>query len=214
VRSVLAGHASFLALLVDLAEERLIELELLSIHLALCVFVLLLVNLLLKELRVLVVDLLDLLVEAPLLLIIIVLVARPNLSLLIMVVLRVAFAGLLLLHLLVEEHAHLVLLFFLGLESAHLLGALTQVLLHLVLLQVQVFLRLLLVLALDNGSGHSVHELLSALLTGQELAVAVVLLLSDDAHVLLLGLHVPLNLALLLLLLLFLVHLVLDEHLF
>lgn len=92
--SVLAGRA-LLSLLVNFAEEGLVELELLSIHLALCLFALLLVNLLLKELRVLSVDLLDLVVQAFLFFFVVHLVARPNFGLLVVMFLRVAFASLL-----------------------------------------------------------------------------------------------------------------------
>jgi hypothetical protein len=89
---VLAGR-TLLPLLVDFAEEGLVKLELLFIHLALCLFTLLLVNLLLKELRILIIDLLDLLIQPFLLLLIVRLVARPNNRLLIVVVLSVALTA-------------------------------------------------------------------------------------------------------------------------
>jgi hypothetical protein len=97
--SVLAGR-TLLSLLVDLAEEGLVELELLSIHLALCLFALLLINLLLKELSILTIDLLDLLIQPFLFLLIVRLVARPNHCLLIVVVLSVALTAKLFLNLL------------------------------------------------------------------------------------------------------------------
>lgn len=89
---MLAGR-TLLPLLVDFAEEGLVKLELLFIHLALCLFTLLLVNLLLKELRILIIDLLDLLIQPFLLLLIVRLVARPNNRLLIVVVLSVALTA-------------------------------------------------------------------------------------------------------------------------
>lgn len=96
---MLAGR-TLLSLLVDLAEEGLVELELLSIHLALCLFALLLINLLLKELSILTIDLLDLLIQPFLFLLIVRLVARPNHCLLIVVVLCVALTAKLFLNLL------------------------------------------------------------------------------------------------------------------
>lgn len=197
----------------DFTQQRLVQLELLAIHLLLSLLALLLVHLLLQEGCILVVDRLDLGRQTLLLILVVLLVASPQHSLLVIVGLRGCLALLLFAHLAVEQMPHFLLLLLFTGNAALFLGSKSQFALHFVLGQRVVLVTLLLCLGLDHVAGHVVHELLGAALAGNELALAVLLLLIEHTNVLLLGLHVHGALAGLVLFSLLFVHFIFNKHL-
>jgi hypothetical protein len=97
------------ALLVDFTQKRLVELKLLFIHLALCLFSFFLLNLPLQELSIFLVDVSDLALKTTFLLFVVGLVASPDLSLFVMMHLLLVFTVVLLDHLTAQKFTHLIL---------------------------------------------------------------------------------------------------------
>ena len=182
--------ASYLSLLLDLAKQRLVQLELLLRHFALCIFRLFLAHLLVQEGCVLFVNLLNLLGQSLLFKLIVLFVTRPDHCLLVNVTLHPLLASLLFFHLLCQQRAHLCLFNCLSFSLLLLLHAHTHLALHCVTLHIVVLIALLFSLILNHSTSHSVHELLGTAFASLEFLGAVLLLLFDDSRVFFLRLNI------------------------
>jgi len=205
--------ASYLSLLVDFAKQRLVQLELLLRHFALCVFRLFLAHLLVQESCVLLVDFLNLLSQSFLFELVVLFVTRPDHCLLVNVPLHPLLASLLFVHLLRQQRAHLCLFNCLSFSLLLLHHAQTHLALHCVTLHIVVLVSLLISLVLNHSTCHSVHKLLGTAFASLEFLCAVLLLLFDDPCVFLLRLNILSTFIKLIGFLLALVVLVLNKHL-
>jgi hypothetical protein len=175
---------------IDFAKKWLVELEFLSIHLALGRLRLLLVNLLRKEFSVFAIDLLYLIIQPFLFVFIVRLVTSPNIGLLVKMSLRVLLPVLFLSDLPRQKQTHLLFLQTLTLKSVLVLSTFTHLLLHLVTHQIIVLFGLFLGLSLDYFTCHSILELLCTLFSGVELSFAVFFFLCHDTNILFLRMKI------------------------
>ena len=198
---------------VNLLEEGLVEEELLFVHLGLANLDLLLLHLLSEELLVVLVDLADLRVETALLLRVVLKVFAPHVGLFVVKCLLLQLAKTLLFHLLSEVITHS-LLFSLVLVVFGFVGhSFAKLFFKLVLANLFLLLSCTAVHVLNNSVGHSVHELLSSLLSLLDLIQAIMLLLVKHARIFLLSTDVFQAFSLTLCKSLGLVLLVLGKHL-
>lgn len=179
-----------LALLLNLPQQRLVQLKLLAIHFLLRLLGFLLMHLLFQEACVFSIDRLDLIGNALLFRLVVLFVPRPQNSLLIVVRLLSILTLLLLHHLPRQQITHLFLLPALTILPLLVLFAHTQLPFHFIASQRIILILLALVLLLDYITSHIVHELLSTTFTSQELAFTVLLHLVQHTHLLILSLNI------------------------
>jgi len=182
--------ATSLALHLDLAQQGLIELEFLAVHLLLGCLGFFLVHLTAEESCILNVDHLDLLGKTVLFVLVVLLVTGPQDGLFVIVGFSGGFTSVLLGHLSVQQVTHLILLCLFAHDTLLVFSSKSDFALHFVLGKSIVLMALLLSLVLDNASSHVIHELLSTALTGNKLALTVLFLFVEHADVLFLSLDV------------------------
>ena len=179
-----------LALLLNLPQQRLVQLKLLAIHFLLRLLGFLLMHLLFQEACVFSIDRLDLIGNTLLFRLVVLFVPRPQNSLLIVVSLQSILTLLLLHHLPRQQITHLFLLPALTILPLLVLFAHTQLPLHFIASQRIILIPLALVLLLDHIASHIVHELLCTTFTSQELSLTVLLHLVQHTHLLILSLNI------------------------
>lgn len=183
-------HFATLALLLNLPKQGLVQLELLAIHFSLAILRFFLVDLLLQEVCVLRIDLPDFGSEPRLLILVVLLVTRPQQRLLVLVSFERRLSLLLLFDLPLQQLSHLDLFSAFAFLARPVLFAKTHLTLNFIASERVILCLLAVGLVLYHVTSHTVHILLSALLTGDELPLPVLLLLVKHAHVLFLSVHV------------------------
>ena len=173
-------------LVVDLLEEWLIEQELLFVHLGLAYLDLLLIHLALEEILIVPVNLVDLVMKTALLLRIVFEVLVPHVCLLVIQGLLLKLTATFIIHLLGKVVSHPVLFLFDPVHLGLILHPLSEFLFCLISSNLLLFLASPVVHVLNDCVSHPVHEVLGSLLSRLDLIQSILLLLVEDARVLLL----------------------------